>query len=290
MNTACGSRDFLRGFRLSLIVEGLATSTIDHYYRDTSRFCDYLGDRPPSGVSSGDVTSYLAEFGATHSAKTTREAQLAIRRFFRFLYREESIAADPTRGLKLPTCRVEPQPTYSEAEIKRLLLVCRGKGLDSIRNQALILTLYDTGVREGELISMGLPDWDRARVKVSGKTGTRYVPLGMATLQAIERYVRRWKITDAPLWRGKKGSLTGSGVFQLVRRLCRRADLPQKGVHAFRRAAAAQMKRLGMNDSDILEVCGWRSIEMLRRYTAAVSEELAQNAHKRYSPGDALTA
>ncbi|MCI0820422.1 MAG: phage integrase N-terminal SAM-like domain-containing protein, partial [Chloroflexi bacterium] len=77
MNTACGSRDFLRGFRLSLIVEGLATSTIDHYYRDTSRFCDYLGDRPPSGVSSGDVTSYLAEFGATHSAKTTREAQLA---------------------------------------------------------------------------------------------------------------------------------------------------------------------------------------------------------------------
>ena len=131
MNTACGSRDFLRGFRLSLIVEGLATSTIDHYYRDTSRFCDYLGDRPPSSINSGDVISYLAEFGATRSAKTTREAQLAIRRFFRFLYVEGSVGADPTHGLKLPTCRVEPQPTYSEAEVKRLLLVCKGKSLDS---------------------------------------------------------------------------------------------------------------------------------------------------------------
>ena len=50
------------------------------------------------------------------------------------------------------------------------------------------------------------------------------------------------------------------------------------------------MERLGMNDSDILEVCGWRGIEMLRRYTAAVSEELAQRAHKRFSPGDALSA
>jgi hypothetical protein len=48
------------------------------------------------------------------------------------------------------------------------------------------------------------------------------------------------------------------------------------------------MKRLGMNDSDILEAAGWRSVEMLRRYTAAVAEELAQQAHRRYSPGDAL--
>jgi hypothetical protein len=48
------------------------------------------------------------------------------------------------------------------------------------------------------------------------------------------------------------------------------------------------MKRLGMNDSDILEVLGWRSIEMLRRYTAQVADELAQAAHRKYSPADAL--
>ena len=48
------------------------------------------------------------------------------------------------------------------------------------------------------------------------------------------------------------------------------------------------MKRLGMNDSDILEVMGWKDITMLRRYTAAVAGELAQAAHQRYSPGDAL--
>ena len=43
--------------------------------------------------------------------------------------------------------------------------------------------------------------------------------------------------------------------------------MADKGVHAFRRAAAAQMKRLGMQDSDILEVKGWKDITMLRRYT-----------------------
>jgi len=74
----------------------------------------------------------------------------------------------------------------------------------------------------------------------------------------------------------------------MIRRLCSKADVEFKGVHAFRRAAAAQMKRLGMNDSDILEVLGWKDVTMLRRYTAAVAGELAQAAHARYSPADAL--
>ena len=152
----------------------------------------------------------------------------------------------------------------------------------------MLLVLFDTGVREGELVSMGLPDWERRRVRVTGKTGTRDVPLGIATLQALERYVRRCGISEAPLWRGKKGARTGSGVLQAVNRLCARAGVPDKGVHAFRRAAAAEMKRLGMNDSDILEVLGWQNVTMLRRYTAEVAEELAHAAHRKFSPADGL--
>jgi hypothetical protein len=49
---------------------------------------------------------------------------------------------------------------------------------------------------------------------------------------------------------------------------------------------AAQMKRLGMNDSDILEVMGWKDIAMLRRYTAAVSSELAISAQRLNVPAD----
>ena len=132
MDTAAGFSDFLRGFRLCLKVGGLAPSTVDNYCRDTSRFGNFIDNRHPSSVTPDDVKTFLADFRTTHSAKTTREAQLAIRRFFRFLYREELVGADPTQGLKLPRSRVEPQPTYSETEVKRLLLVCRGKSLHSI--------------------------------------------------------------------------------------------------------------------------------------------------------------
>ena len=73
-----------------------------------------------------------------------------------------------------------------------------------------------------------------------------------------------------------------------MQRQCAKAEVEHKGVHAFRRAAAAQMKRLGMNDSDILEVMGWKDVVMLRRYTAAVSTELAKAAHTKFSPMDQL--
>jgi site-specific recombinase XerD len=211
-----------------------------------------------------------------------------LRRFFRFLVQDGEVRKDPTRDMRLMGYRVDPQPTYSEQEVKRLLLVCDQRTRVGLRNRALILTLFDTGVREGELVSMGVPDWERRLVRVTGKTGVRDVPLGMATLQAVDRYARRWPVQGGALWRGKKGALSESGVLQVIRRLCREAGVEHKGVHAFRRAAAAQMKRLGMNDSDILEVMGWKDVTMLRRYVAAVASELAHEAHKKHSPADAL--
>ena len=222
------------------------------------------------------------------SSKTVYELQLALRKFFRFLAEEGEIDISPCDGIKLTKYRTDPQPLYSLEEIKTLLASCDSKTLSGIRDYAIITVLFDTGVRVGELISLGLPEWKHHLVSVDGKTGVRYVPLGLSSLRTLERYTRKWNVTHYPLWRGKYGPLTPSGVLQMVRKRCMVFGVPYKGIHAFRRSAAAQMKRLGMNDSDILEVMGWRDITMLRRYTAVVARELAQSAHQRFSPGDSL--
>ena len=288
MQRAGGFSSLVRAFRLYLQVEGLRPQTVSHYCRDVERLARRSPERSPSSLAANDIREYVRELTETLAPKTVREAQLALRRFFRFLTAEGEINANPVGDMKLMNFRVTPQPTYSEAEVKKLLLVCDASSSEGVRDAALITVLFDTGAREGELVSMGVPDFERRRVLVSGKTGTRMVPLGLAALQGVERYVRRWRIEERPLWRGKKGRLTESGVLQIIRRRCRASGVTHKGVHGFRRAAAAQMKRLGMNDSDILEVMGWKDVTMLRRYTAEVAEELAFAAHERFSPGDAL--
>lgn len=194
MHTASGFSALLRGFHLALTVEGLRPHTIHSYVRDVERFTEYVDGRNPRSISPTDIRAYIATLQDGHAPKTVRETQLALRRFFRFLLREGEIRHDPTTDMKLASFRVQPQPTYSQAEIRRLFLACDSRTLEGIRAKALILTLFDTGVREGELVSMGLPNWEKRIVHVDGKTGVRDVPLGTATLQAVERYVRRWGI------------------------------------------------------------------------------------------------
>lgn len=288
MDTAVGNSGLIRAFKLALSVEGLKPKTVSDYVREAERLAKFLDGRPIESVTGTDVREHVIALESRLSAKTVRESQMALRRFFRFLVQEGEIATDPTKQVSLVRYRVVPQPIYTDGEVKRLLSVCDQQTLNGIRDRAMVIVLYDTGVRAGELVSMEVPNWDRRSVKVDGKTGVRDVPLGVACIQAVERYTRKWQLDQGTLWQGKKGPLTGSGVLQLIQRLCAKAGVPDKGVHAFRRAAAAQMKRLGMNDSDILEVMGWSSIAMLRRYTAEVSSELAQLAHQRFSPADSL--
>jgi len=183
MNTAGGLSGLVRSFQLALVVEGLRPSTVRHYVSDTRRFVNRTNNQSPRKVTAGHVREFILEYQKTHAPKTVREMQLALRKFFRFLVAEGEIARDPTASIKLMPFRVTPQPTYSESEVRQLLLVCDSKTRTGARDRAIITVLYDTAVREGELISMGLPDWERRRVRVSGKTGVRDVPLGLTALQ-----------------------------------------------------------------------------------------------------------
>lgn len=121
MDTAFGYSVLVRGFRLALSVEGLKPHTINCYVRDVERFAAYQEASDPLSVTATDIRAYLQ---GRRSAKTVYEAQLGLRRFFRFLVREGEIEADPTSNMQLTRYRVDPQLTYSSAKVKRLLLAC----------------------------------------------------------------------------------------------------------------------------------------------------------------------
>ena len=285
---ALGCDRLFESFELSLKADGLRPHTISCYLRDVRRFWEFAQPEDPKSVTSNQIRKFVTSLKSQLSPKTVHEAQMGLRRFFRFLIAESELTTDPSKPVRLTKFRVTPQPTYTLDEVRKLLSSCRVSTKEGVRNHAVISVLFDTGVRESELVSMGIPDWDTSTVWVDGKTGQRLIPLGTNALRSVDRYARKWKVSNGNLWMGKYGPLTRWGVVQLVQRQCAKAGVEHKGVHAFRRAAAAQMKRLGMNDSDILEVMGWKDVTMLRRYTAAVATELAQAAHIRYSPADAL--
>jgi len=280
---ADGYTELVQSFKLSLQVAGLKAQTIKHYTSDTKKFLEHISAIPPDDISPNHLRQYLDSLRIRVSPKTVYEVQLALRKFFRFMSEEREIEFNPCDGIKLTKYRVAPQPIYSVDEIKNLLSSCVLKTSTGTRDYAIMTMLFDTAVRVRELISMDAPDWGNRLIRVDGETGIRYVPLGIGSLQALDRYIRKWHISGKPFWRGKNGTFTSSGVLQMARRRCRDFDISYKGVHAFRRSAAAEMKRTGMNDSDIMTIMGWQDVTMLRRYVSNVGLELAQLAHERFN-------
>jgi hypothetical protein len=100
----------IRGFKLALIVEGLRPHTIHNYTLAVERFANGL-PKAPNKITHSDIREYTLHSQADgYVAKTIYEAQLGVRKFFRFLLAEGEIRRDPTADMKLVRYRVDRSP------------------------------------------------------------------------------------------------------------------------------------------------------------------------------------
>jgi len=74
---------------------------------------------------------------------------------------------------------------------------------------------------------------------------------------------------------------------QIIRRLCAAADIPEVGLHDFRRTFALESLRAGADVVSVSRLLGHASIEVTKRYLAQVEEDL-KAAHAKSSPVDTL--
>jgi integrase len=112
-----------------------------------------------------------------------------------------------------------------------------------------------------------------------GTAGVRIVPMEPVAREAIQRYVRQERPSykgsgrDEPLFLADDGEdLTASGWHAMAQRLRRMAKA--EGVefkqHRLRSTRARLLHEADIPDSAIMEMLGWSSIGMLRRYLGTI--------------------
>ena len=282
-----------RSFVLMLRAEGKSPVTVRRYelsVRQYQGFACKMGF--PRQVTREHVSHFLSSRQSGHAANTARNDYMALVRFFRYLREEGEITASPVDHIKAPRVSEKSPDPYTAEEVKAMLAACKGKSFDDVRNVAIVLTLFDTGLRASEFCSLTVADveLDAERIKVCGKgRRERFVRIGVRAQRAIDRYLRARRSDQPELWLSRRGnSLTTSGLLQAVERVCRRANVRNPGVHRFRHTAATMMKEAGIGDQDLMMLMGWRSFSMAARYTRSGERERALRAHRLYSPADRL--
>ncbi|HJZ43963.1 MAG TPA: site-specific tyrosine recombinase XerD [Hyphomicrobiaceae bacterium] len=302
MQTAADERQHLEAFLAMLAAErGAAGNTLQAYRRDLDEFLAFLGarGRPLRDVQAADIGAYLRGRSEAGLASASRARRLsAVRQLFKFLAGEGVIAEDPALGLAGPRTQRSLPKTLSVAEVDCLIEAARvrtesTKGRDRVRAlrlHALIETLYATGLRVTELVTLprSVLTGDGRVLTVKGKGGReRLVPLNQAARAALERYLNVGREEEdgvAPMvrtkWlfasRGVEGHLTRQRLAQELKELAAEAGLDPARVspHVLRHAFASHLLDRGADLRSVQQLLGHADISTTQIYTHVLEERL----------------
>lgn len=147
------------------------------------------------------------------------------------------------------------------------------------RDRLLVKTLFYTGLRAGELMSLRIPDMDygNRRIRVMRwKTGIeQFVPLSVSLAEDMRAWleVQRPTVPHDGIWpvadghfRPTVGPMLYFGLRQVLRRRCRDAGMKMFSAHSFRHGCAAHIISRGGDISLVKDLLGHRSIETTQLY------------------------
>ena len=278
--------------------EGKSPNTLRFYDQGLASFASFLASEGHSltlvDVLPSDARNFLAsQLQRGLSPGTVDGRRRALVRFFNFLVEEGDMAISPMARVKRIKSPQQVVPSYSGDEIHTLLNNCSGKRFEDVRDKALILTFYDTGMRLGEVAGLLLDDvdWQVDRIKVRGKGAKeRFAGMGSQLQRALLRWTRVRPQTGEGLWTNRLGHQLGKeAVRSIIKRRLRRVGIKgPRAVHRFRNSFAVQCLENGMHPDDLRELLGHTTDQMVRRYTQYGAQQRALRAHKNHSPADRL--
>jgi site-specific recombinase XerD len=190
--------DLFDEYELAARSTNRSQNTITSMRYHVRRFALFL-DRQQHSLSCDAVTprvlrEYIASLNETHAATTVTNNVIALKTLFAFGVREELIANDPSKRVAVPRLPKVDYEIFDNDDIDRLLQACDRSTLTGVRDFAIVMLLFDTGIRASELIGIRDVDidWQRGLVRVRGKgSKERLVPVSARTLRAIKRYVNK---------------------------------------------------------------------------------------------------
>ncbi len=263
--------------------KGLSPHSIEAYERDVRLFLEHYS------YSVEDVIAHLSDLKARgYASSSIARTLIAIKVFFRFLFRENILEKNLSLMLETPKLWQLVPEVMSQAEVLRLLETPNRETFSGARDRAILEVLYASGLRVSELCALSLYSIDESSVKVFGKGGKeRVVPIGRAALEAVDHYLVsfRDRFEGDALFVTQRGKpIDRVGVWKMIKHYAKAAGI-QKTVspHTLRHSFATHLLDHGADLRVIQDMLGHASIATTDRYTH-VSQARLQEAFSKFHP------
>lgn len=188
--------------------------------------------------------------------------------FYRYLFEEGFIDADPGEHVRRPKMYGHSDGTYLTREQARLFLA-EARGMDA-RTDALCSLLLLTGARVGETLGLDVEDCHlddgRPWVRFDRKGDwSQRVAIPSEASEALARLVGGRR--RGAVFREDSGArLRQQTAVGIVSSVALRIGVPSISPHSLRRTFCTLSRDAGVPDRDIMAAAGWNSPQMLDYY------------------------
>jgi len=237
----------------------------------------YIKENPQLPKTPKPVEAFLDQFTPGNSRAINFTI---IRGFHRFLHENYGVT-DPTYKMKKPKIRKKIADSLSGDELIRLFQHPMSK-----RDRAALGVLSGCGLRVGEAVNLKFCHIGDEQLKVSGKTGDRYVPL-MSNIRKSLLALQNGHNNDDPVFWGEHphqplGSSGFQGLVEKAFKLAGLTDIKQSP-HTLRHTFGRNWIVQGGDVVSLQGIMGHSSLEMTQRYTNLEPIELISK-NKKYNP------
>jgi len=289
------------------IQKGCSPLTIREYRHYLKRFHNWLTENS-SATKPEDINLeivrryrlYLAHLRARDGVLLQRVTQsyhiVALRAFLRYLLVQRDIPTLSPDKIELPKQGSRSVSFLNPGQIERLLNSPKISNNVGLRDKTILETLFSTGLRVSELVSLNRDqvDLQRKEFGVKGKGNKiRVVFLSDTAAQWIERYLRSRQDHFKPLFirhrgkvdaqkNGEKMRLTARSIQNIVSKYAKRSGLPIKATpHTLRHSFATDLLISGADIRSVQEMLGHESIRTTQVYTHVTNRHLKE-VHKAF--------
>jgi len=290
--------EFLKNkfFEYILLEKGYSINTKESYEDDLKKFFDFLEKNEIDlyKIEPVDITLFIAELKKkNYSESTIQRIASSLRSFFKFLSERENFKKDISLLLEIPK-KGEKLPHFlTFEEIEKLINVIDTDTPLGLRDRALIETLYATGMRVSEVLSLKRGDinFEEEIIRVRGKgEKERIVPINRVALFYLKEYTEKARIKilkgkeNEFLFLNKNGKkLSRVGFWKILRKYGLKAGIKTLYPHIIRHTFATHMLMNGCDLKTLKILLGHSSISTTQVYTH-VTKTYLHEVMEKYHP------
>ena len=269
-------------------VKQASVNTVSSYMRDIRQFAVYLegyGKIELTEAQQFHIQNYLTHMIDDGRSGATQSRNVAsLKNFYSYLVSVGFMDKSPVFDIQVEKREKKLPQILTGREIELLLSQPACIDAKGFRDKAMLETMYATGVRVSELLSLDVEDvnLEQGIIKCNSEKKSRVIPLYPAALRSLSVYLREYRVSlvsdpgERALFVNVGGfRMSRQGFWKILKSYQSSARIEKEITpHTLRHSFAVHLLENGADLDSLQELMGHSDISSTQLYTHMINNKL----------------